>query len=132
MQIVGNSAADLALSFGVGGELTPRLTVTADGSLHWRNGSSTAEETTATLRTHRTDVSEWDPPELSPGEATILEVPLVGAHRGDIASVSLDSLDDELVQLSAVSREGAVRVVLRNAQVPTPGNTCDIDTSIYP
>ena len=39
----------------------------------------------------------------------------MSSSTGDIASASYDAIDDELVQLSAHARDGAVAVVLRNA-----------------
>jgi hypothetical protein len=39
----------------------------------------------------------------------------LSSSTGDIASASYDAIDDELVQLSAHARDGAVAVVLRNA-----------------
>ena len=113
LQFVGGDKDDVALSFGLGGEDQPRLRVTADGALHYLSNTTAGAETVITAQ--RSNVTTWDAPPLPPGKAVKVEVRLDGAARGDIASASLTSIDDEFVQLSAHARDGAVAVVLRNA-----------------
>ena len=108
---------DPVVDISVSGEATPRLRVTADGALHYFSAPSNSTQLveTAAIKTQRSNVSTWDPPALAPGAAARVEVLLAGAKRGDIASASLDAIDDEFVQLSAHARAGGVVVVLRNA-----------------
>jgi hypothetical protein len=126
LQVVGESGggAGCAVQFGVAGEVEPRVTIGADGSLNYRSNETAA--TITTVETVQSNTTGWDPPSLAPGAAARYTVLLRGSRRGDIAAASLSSIDDEFVQLSAIARDGVVAVVLRNAEGGHSGRPVDI------